>query len=63
MAVSAVDKVEIRGPVADVVDTVEPYVWGPQQFAGFYYDIDDDLGRESITMTITDGNVLDEDTG
>jgi S-layer protein (TIGR01567 family) len=63
MAVSAVDKVEIRGPVADVVDTVEPYVWGPQEFAGFYYDIDDDLGRESITMTITDGNVLDEDTG
>ena len=63
MAVSAVDKVEIRGPVADVVNTEEPYVWGPQEFAGFYYDIDDDLGRESLSLTITSNNVLDEDTG
>ena len=62
-ATETLSLLEIRGPVADVVDTVEPYVWGPQEFAGFYYDIDDDLGRESITMTITDGNVLDEDTG
>ncbi|MGD9566137.1 MAG: S-layer protein domain-containing protein, partial [Methanothrix sp.] len=61
MAVSAVDKVEIRGPVAEVVDGAV-YTWGPQQFAGFYYDIDDNIGQESITLTIT-GDALDEPEG
>ena len=61
MTVSAVDKVEIRGPVALVQDGEN--IWGPQAFAGFYYDIDEDLGRESLTLTITEGNVLAEDTG
>ena len=61
MAVSAVDKVEIRGPVADVVDGAV-YTWGPQEFAALYYDIDEDLGRESLTVTIT-GNGLDEPNG
>ncbi|HPJ83600.1 MAG TPA: S-layer protein domain-containing protein [Methanothrix sp.] len=61
MAVSAVDKVEIRGPVATVVDGAT-YTWGPQQFAGFYYDIDDNIGQESITLTIT-GEALDEPKG
>ncbi|HPJ30279.1 MAG TPA: S-layer protein domain-containing protein [Methanothrix sp.] len=40
----------------------EVYTWGPQQFAGFYYDIDDNIGQESITLTIT-GDVLDEPDG
>jgi len=62
MAVSAVDMVEIRGPVATVEDGAE-YKWGPQEFAGFYYDIDDNIGQESITLTITGGNVLDEPNG
>ncbi|MEA2045379.1 MAG: S-layer protein domain-containing protein [Euryarchaeota archaeon] len=63
MAVSAVvDDNEIQGPTATVVDG-ETYTWGPQDFAGFYYDIDDNLGRESITMTITGGNALDEPGG
>ncbi|OPY55111.1 MAG: hypothetical protein A4E51_00901 [Methanosaeta sp. PtaU1.Bin055] len=62
MAVSAVDKVEIRGPVATVEDGAE-YKWGPQDFAGFYYDIDDNIGQERITLTITGGNVLDEPNG
>jgi len=53
--------VEIRGPVATVQDG-EVYTWGPQQFAGFYYDIDDNIGQESITLTIT-GDVLDEPDG
>ena len=61
MAVSAVDMVEIRGPVATVEDGAV-YTWDPQDFAGFYYDIDDNIGTESITLTIT-GNVLDEPTG
>ncbi len=61
ITVSAVDMVEIRGPVATVQDG-EVYTWGPQQFAGFYYDIDDNIGQESITLTIT-GDVLDEPDG
>jgi len=62
MAVSAVDMVEIRGPVATVEDGAV-YTWGPQEFAGFYYDIDDNIGQESITLSITGGNVLDEPNG
>jgi len=55
------DKAEIRGPVATVEET--SYAWGPLDFAGFFYDIDDNIGTEEIIMTITRGNVLDEDTG
>jgi len=52
---------EIRGSVNDAVDgTIE---WTVSSFAGFYYDIDDYLGTEKITMTVTGGNVLDEDGG
>ncbi|HPE64005.1 MAG TPA: S-layer protein domain-containing protein, partial [Methanothrix sp.] len=61
ITVSAVDMVEIRGPVATVENGA--YTWGPQEFAGFYYDIDDDIGTESITLTITDGDILDEPNG
>ena len=61
MAVSAVDKVEIRGPVATVEDG-KVVTWGPQEFAGFYYDIDDNIGTESITLTVT-GDALEKDTG
>lgn len=61
VAVSAiVDDNEIKGPTATVVDGAT-YTWGPQDFAGFYYDIDDDLGTEEITMTIT-GDALEEET-
>jgi S-layer protein (TIGR01567 family) len=52
---------EIRGTVKEVVDgaTAE---WDVSSFAGFYYDIDDDLGTEKITMTIT-GDALEEPEG
>jgi len=60
-AVKAADMVEIRGPVA-VVEDGAAYTWGPQEFAGFYYDINDDIGRESITLTIT-GDSLEEPNG
>lgn len=56
MAVKAADMVEIRGPVA-VIEDGAAYTWGPQEFAGFYYDINDDIGRESITLTITDDSL------
>ena len=61
MTLALNDSIEIRGPVAKVVDGAKPS-WGPQyfsgDFSGFYYDIDNNLGAESITMTIT-GNMLD----
>jgi len=61
VAVSAiVDENEIRGPMAEVVDDAI-YTWGPQDFVGFYYDLDDDFGREFITMHITGDNVLDDE--
>ncbi len=53
---------EIRGQVANVIDGAT-YTWGPQDFAGFYYDIDDNLGREMITTSITYGDILDEPNG
>ncbi|MGC9515997.1 S-layer protein domain-containing protein, partial [Methanocrinis sp.] len=52
---------EIRGAVKNLED--DPIEWDVKSFAGFYYDIDDDLGNEKITMTVTGGNVLDEDGG
>ncbi len=52
MVVGAVDKVEIRGQVA-----TGNFVWDAQNFAGFYYDIDDALGTEKITTTIEDGKL------
>ena len=46
---------EIRGLVA-----TGNFEWNAQNFAGFYYDIDDDLGTEKLTTTITEGNKLQE---
>ncbi|MDH7597251.1 MAG: S-layer protein domain-containing protein, partial [Methanothrix sp.] len=61
MVVGAVDRVEIRGAVQEVKDGAT-VTWDPQNFAGFYYDIDDGIGNEQITMTIT-GNKLEEPNG
>jgi S-layer protein (TIGR01567 family) len=55
---SIVGAVEIRGQVA-----TGDFEWNPQNFAGFYYDIDDDLGTETLKTTITDTNKLEEPTG
>ena len=49
---------EIRSEVA-----IGNFEWSPQNFAGFYYDMDDDLGTEKITTTITEGNKLQEPYG
>jgi S-layer protein (TIGR01567 family) len=49
---------EIRGQVA-----TGNFEWNVQNFAGFYYDIDDNLGTEKITTTITEGNKLQEPNG
>jgi tetratricopeptide (TPR) repeat protein len=49
---------EIRGQIA-----TGNFEWNAQNFAGFYYDIDNDLSTEKITATITDGNRLQEPGG
>jgi S-layer protein (TIGR01567 family) len=53
-----VGAVEIRGEVA-----TGDFTWNSQNFAGFYYDIDDNIGTEQLTTTLTEGNKLQEPTG
>ncbi len=45
---------EIRGQVAN-----GDFEWSAQNFAGFYYDIDRDLGTEKISTTIADGKLYE----
>jgi hypothetical protein len=52
------DLPEIRGEIATA-----DFSWTPQNFAGFYYNIDDDLGTETLTATVTEGNKLNEPDG
>jgi S-layer protein (TIGR01567 family) len=40
---------ELRGQVATADST-----WNTQNFAGFYYDIKDDIGTETLSTTLTD---------
>jgi len=47
---------EMRGPVAEVVDGAT-YSWGAQDFAGFYYDLDDDAGGERLSLAISGGAI------
>ncbi|MBN1323539.1 MAG: S-layer protein [Methanotrichaceae archaeon] len=52
---------QVNGEVQFVVDGAS-YIWNAQNFAGFCYDIDDNLGCEQIEIAIT-GNELEEPTG
>jgi S-layer protein (TIGR01567 family) len=52
---------EIRGPTAEVLDGAV-YEWDANDFVGFYYDADDDLGTEQITLDITE-NYLEDNSG
>jgi S-layer protein (TIGR01567 family) len=47
--------------ISNLIDN--SFTWSTQNFAGFYYDIDDDLGTEKLITTITEGNKLQEPTG
>jgi S-layer protein (TIGR01567 family) len=56
---------QIRGAVAgtmngesNLVDNL--FAWSPQNFPGFYYDLNNDLGTESLTLSISGdyGNLL-----
>jgi S-layer protein (TIGR01567 family) len=49
---------EVRGQVA-----TGDFTWNAQNFAGFFYDMDGDLGTETLTTTITEGNKLNEPDG
>jgi hypothetical protein len=31
------------------------FTWNPQDFAGFYYDLDGDIRTEMLTTTVSDG--------
>jgi S-layer protein (TIGR01567 family) len=42
----------IRGELA-----TENAIWTPNNFAGFYYDLDDDLGNESLITKSSDSNM------
>ncbi|HWQ19690.1 MAG TPA: S-layer protein domain-containing protein [Methanotrichaceae archaeon] len=44
---------EMRGQVA-----TGDFTWTAQNFTGFYYDMDHDIGTETITTKVTDGNKL-----
>jgi len=50
--------IEIRGEVA-----YGDFEWTADNFAGFYYDIDDNIGTEKLTTIITEGNKLQEPCG
>lgn len=55
-----VDSVEIRGQMYEVKNGAT-YTWGPQNFSGFYYDIDKGIGTESINLKINDGFLKEQD--
>jgi S-layer protein (TIGR01567 family) len=63
--VTAADIVEVRGVVAGTTGAVEMVevrgqvatgdtTWNSQNFAGFYYDIKNDIGTETLSTTLTD---------
>jgi S-layer protein (TIGR01567 family) len=56
MVVGAVDTVEIRGKVA-----TEGATWTADDFAGFYYDIDDNIKTEELTTVVADGKLAEPD--
>lgn len=62
MMVDALNEIEILGPLEEVYPGVN-YSWSPQEFAGFFYDIDEDLGAERITFNVSDNNIIMENTG
>ncbi len=57
---------DIRGAIAGSTGKTDnlvdgSFTWNPQNFAGFYYDLDRDLGTETLTTTLTEGSRLSGD--
>jgi len=50
---------DVRGTVIDPSEKDE-FTWTPYNFEGFYYDIDDDVGTEMMTIKISGGNKIEE---
>jgi S-layer protein (TIGR01567 family) len=50
---------EVRGTVINPAKT-DSFTWTPYNFEGFYYDIDDDVGTESLDAKISGGNKIEE---
>jgi S-layer protein (TIGR01567 family) len=50
---------EVRGTVINPART-DSFTWTPYNFEGFYYDIDDDVGTESLDARISGGNKIEE---
>jgi len=50
---------DIRGTVYDTNDP--PTTWDHMNFEGFYYNIDDDLGTETLVVEECSGNTIPED--
>lgn len=49
----------VRGQVA--IDGEDSFTWTPQNFAGFYYDANKNLGTEVLSATVTEGRKLSGD--
>ena len=50
---------DVRGTVINPSE-IEEFTWTPYNFEGFYYDIDDDVGTESLTAKISGGTKIEE---
>ncbi len=50
---------EVRGSVIDPSEQ-EEFTWDAYNFEGFYYDIDEDVGTETLTARITDKKSIEE---
>ena len=50
---------EVRGTVINPSKENE-FTWTVYNFEGFYYDIDEDVGTETLTAKITDGKKIEE---
>src|SRR3990170_3874297 len=51
-AAISVSSIEVRGAVWNETGPMNTTnaSWNPQNFAGFYYDLKDDLGKENLTI-------------
>lgn len=52
---------EIRGPVAPLINGEN--IWNAEEFAGLYYDLDNNIKTEEIRLRITRGNQLEKAKG
>ena len=50
---------EIRGTIVDPADG--EFTWNTYNFEGFYYDIDDDVGTETLTVRLDGDRIRDRD--